>query len=735
MTGSNTLELALAPFADPATEVRVLSISQTTEMFSFVRKGGEFSGRAIHQDGEIWIEHKGQQKQRLASFLASADMANLDDLARVQGRIYDREQPISEWVAGPALVEQTQHENSLSALEEVAARMPDRTRIVVLDGPAGMGKTTLVKKLASQQARDFIERRRTSLMLIVSSRGRRLSRLNDAIAATLQDLRVGIFYPEVPILVKHGLLTLVIDGFDELVNQDGYDDAWYSLTELLDSIAGGGVLILSSRDTFFSDQEFILRAQRQDALWQGRIDFSFVHLQPWLRPQVREFFRLQGVPEEKAEVALDFFSDTRASALVRPFFAHRLAAEIRNSQNVEPDRLLFLITEGFLTREAELLLKDHPSGREVLRRFFQELALEMRQQEREVLDLDVIQFFLDAVLEEAGIPHEQRKQLVHRAGAVAFLDIPEGNRQRRGFPHQIIRDFFFSEYLLSALTTDWRRLEAALQLGVLGLDLADIIAEIAGSLRTPVERARIQALFSLAKSLPPADPAALNAASLGFALLRTRTTGDASRILADGLYLGNVSLVGAEVPLLELSGCSVGFLDLSDSNATNIQTKNTTVMRLRVSASTILGTEWHSIPSAVEYFDGDYGKGLSTNRQPDEIQSILSSLGADQIETKSKRHASAGEALLDALARRWVRRFYLWPDDLDDEPAFSDPLWPRLRSILEKHDRLVAKFQPTSGPRRELLHLKDPNSLLRRRHPDPAQQLVIDEIWTAAKSL
>ena len=57
-------------------------------------------------------------------------------------------------------------------------------------------------------------------------------------------------FDQLPVLVRHGLVTLAIDGFDELGDPNGYDLAWGQVNELVTQIRGKGTLILAGRETF-----------------------------------------------------------------------------------------------------------------------------------------------------------------------------------------------------------------------------------------------------------------------------------------------------------------------------------------------------------------------------------------------------------------------------------------------------------------------------------------------------
>ena len=86
------------------------------------------------------------------------------------------------------------------------------------------------------------KQRRDPLILHVQSRGKVLSNLQDLMAFSLQTLRLRITYDQAPILVRHGLITLAVDGFDELGDPSGYELAWAQVNDLIHqpgSVASG----------------------------------------------------------------------------------------------------------------------------------------------------------------------------------------------------------------------------------------------------------------------------------------------------------------------------------------------------------------------------------------------------------------------------------------------------------------------------------------------------------------
>jgi len=731
---------SLSVFSDPATQLSVSALDDKHCGFEFTRNGKEYQGKAAYSDGDLRVKLLNREWQSLQSFLASEEMANLDALARVQQRIYSQSKVLDFWVDGPAELDNGDVQPASSLFREGAVHVDGETKILVLDGPAGMGKTTLVNKIAYDQSRAFLDRRSNNLVLIVSSRGRKLSRLNDAIAATLQDFRIKIYYPEIPILVKYGLIKLVIDGFDELVNSDGYKSAWRSLSELIDSVNGGGTLVLSSRDTFFSEQMFIQRAQRRDAVWEGKITFSFLRLRAWTKIEANLLLEKYKVLDAHKEGVMQFFEDSSYSSLLRPFFIKHLT-DILNTDDYEddsgldPDRIIHYVVEGFLQRETALLSPDSSVSSSMLRRFFHELCVEMRNQERATVELDVVHFYLDGVLEEEGIDEETRNQLVYRSGSVAFLDVSdEDQRGRRGFPHQIVGDYFFIEYLLITLSKDISELEDLLSLGVFGLDLSEMaVAVVEVEPELGIAGRHVQQLFTLASDRSTSSIVSMNSATIACALMRTTLSDSYTGYTCKGVAFGNVSLKDVVLPNWSVADSSFGFLDLSNSIAIELRLDTTHVQQMRVSNLTVLPPEWDVYPVILEV---QQASKILVYKDSAKIKEKIDLLKAPSPNAKvPTTEATAGENLLDKITRRWLRQYYVDLTDSQEEPSLNHRLWPEVFKILKDSNRIYYAVLPKSDKRQKLYHMKEARALLERKHEDPAKDQEIKDIWEKVRSL
>ena len=110
--------------------------------------------------------------------------------------------------------------------------------------------------MTGNQARLYRRRKTDYLYLYVSAQARALSNLRDAFAGETQDLRAAFTRDAIGALTRRGLLVPIIDGFDEMLGAAGYGDAFSSLQQFLAELAGGGVIVVSARSSFY-EVEFL----------------------------------------------------------------------------------------------------------------------------------------------------------------------------------------------------------------------------------------------------------------------------------------------------------------------------------------------------------------------------------------------------------------------------------------------------------------------------------------------
>ena len=326
-------------------------------------------------------------------------------------------------------------------------------QIFLIDGPAGIGKTKFIEFLARERAKRFTSTQRP-LVLHVQSRGRVLTFLQDLIAFSLQTLRLRVTYDQLPVLVRHGLVSLAIDGFDELGDPNGYDLAWGQVNDLVKEVRGQGTLILAGRETFIGRERLMgsiktLSAER---------DFIDVLSLKSPAPGAAKRWLKEGKSgwsdEDLASVEELFEPD---SYTLRPFFLAQLAdREVAETFRREAlgYPLAFLV-DLMIEREAGKFGKaventmDLEGRKRFVRDFLREMARDMADQQSDVLDETGILWLVDMAVPE-GTPSDTRNLLRNRANVLAFLTTDERPGYRR-FAHSQLFNHFLSEVTMDVL--------------------------------------------------------------------------------------------------------------------------------------------------------------------------------------------------------------------------------------------------------------------------------------------
>ena len=149
-----------------------------------------------------------------------------------------------------------------------------------------------------------------------------LTFLQDLIAFSLQTLRLRVTYDQLPVLVRHGLVSLAIDGFDELGDPNGYELAWGQVNDLVNEVRGQGTLILAGRETFIGRERLMDSIKTLSA---ERDVIDVLSLKPpapgvakrWLKESEK------GWSDEDLDAVEELFEPD--SYTLRPFFLAQLA--------------------------------------------------------------------------------------------------------------------------------------------------------------------------------------------------------------------------------------------------------------------------------------------------------------------------------------------------------------------------------------------------------------------------
>lgn len=687
------------PFADPATEVRI-EASNDKFTVDLYRNGEQRKYDLSSADSKIKNLLTGQVFPSLNSLLASSEFADLKGMVATQIRMLA---PIG---AAPFLnpnfmsSDTGQKLSGIDSLSSVLRRsMSSKSTIVLLDGPAGIGKTRLLQRLTWERARSYSSTG-TSPILYIGSRGAKLSNLRAELAAATQQLRANFTFDQVPILVRRGLLDLAIDGFDELVDSDGYHDAWHALQSFLSEISGSGICILAGRDTFFDQQGFL---DRLDAS-QFSIQLLQIHLLLTDPTQAQEWLRSNGWKQTSIESIQSILKHN--SYALRPYFLSVLAESPNWESREHANTVRSFLVDRFLDRESNIIKGmlggDDEEIRASLYRMFEDAATDMFEREQGEVDVEYLGLLCELSFENLFSPDDIRK-LTHKAGSFGLLE-PGASSRMRKFPHSEILNYFLSCALLEDLHAG--KINLALRRGVLGVDFLEVFQDV---IEHEPEAALEHELSNLSRFVQndfssdrlPANGGAILIASL------SRPIGSEMRLLKN-LQVNECSMSG-NIAHSRIENTTIYRLDAKGADFSDVEFNDVSVTMLIVDKFTKFGISFPTI-ATIHSINGF------------EIESIHDPQKISQwLEDHSKSSEENYEELplfkfFEKICMKAIRQFYFKYSVSDPDHAsefLTDPMWPKIADILRKYGRLEEVVKPQSGPPSVMHHIRDPKSLLK----------------------
>jgi hypothetical protein len=358
----------------------------------------------------------------------------------------------------------------LSALdllwEECTTRPVGETKLIFLTADAGHGKTALLRRLTQKFATAYGTGHTDMLLLHIDTQGRSFLRLEEAVARDLGQLRIaGVYYSGIIRLIKGGLLAIAIDGFDELLAEVGFGEAYSGLGAFLRQLDGTGVVVASARSAYFEVENYAAQTRLLASLPGTHVAVQQMRLARWERPEAVKLFREYRSPEGARISEPDSIYDELAARLPvdhpvlhRPFLVFQMASLISSSSKTAsqiaeelagtPIEVVPRVIAALLRREVEEKWRD-PSGQPYLSLsehlyLLSALADEMWTQGKNSLAVDLIQLITEAVMDELKIPAARRVPISQRVKAHALL-VASGNSADLAFDHEEFFNYFLAE--------------------------------------------------------------------------------------------------------------------------------------------------------------------------------------------------------------------------------------------------------------------------------------------------
>jgi hypothetical protein len=721
---AQSLSRDFTSFADPATDLRVTSGTSGCRL-EIVRHGVNHDYFMTYRDGSIVARHaKNRKVASVRSLLASPDFADIRGLAMTQVRMH-RDFDVEGQI--PPEGQLDDRPLALRTLQSVLnprgthATSEKVISVLLLDGPAGVGKTSLIQRFLVQRARAHQDASAAPPILHVTSRGRRLTALDDALAQSIQLLRADFTFDQVPTLIRQGLLQLAIDGFDELVDPQGYKDAWYALRDFFDSTEFGGPIILAGRDTFFDEQRFMSQMHGSKHAFQ----LNHVRLGPVSVSSAKKWLAKTGWHEKDLSSADTSLILRPGSYTLRPYFLYELS-KARSWQAIESHDLTprGYLVDQFIAREAKLigeqLSVDADAIRARLHDVFEEIALEMADSETEVVDLSFLQMVTEVTFGDLLSSGDLAK-LRHKAGSFALLE-SDARESFRRFPHTEISNHFLS-FAVIRLVADGMPIRF-LRRGIVASDLLSVFAEVFCAVDLRVAQKFVTALDKFLDEEASFDRLPENSAMLLLTSL-CRDLGKGVRRY-DNLQVSNVVLFGVVAPA-SLNNVKLQQFDAQEAEMSQVEFTSCEVVSLHADETTRFGEK----RPLVHRIHLHQGNGAVTDIfDPTEIEAWLRSRSANSTVAQAINEEAA--RLLDRVCRIMMRQ-HMIKDHEDDNfgKVLRSRYWPQIEQIL-KAAGLVERVdgRAMSGTHAPFVRMRDPYMLLAQQSA-PA----IAKVWSKVSAI
>lgn len=725
------IEYDLGSFIDPGTIVSVDSAGRNLRVQWTMHGADQEALFSTSPDRGVSVKVNGNSLA-YRSFLAGPNMADLKTVARmilqasrpglfVPTRAEVDDSGNTEPKSGPAV------EVLTDLLEDESG---DATRVVMVTGGAGAGKTSVLRELVRLQADKYVRGRTTKLLLYVNAQGRALARLHEALATELQDLKVGLTYHSVAVLTRLGILVPVIDGFDELLGVSGYDDAFSSLASFLEELKGEGQLLTSARSVYY-EEEFLARADRVSSTegqawkhWPVRmLDWEEGDRQQYLD----EWTKRGGVSESDAtnlrnRVHTVFGPDNRSLASKPLFFTRMVALLQRNPGFSGSDDLLRDLMEDYLNRERKEKLLDRQAEplltEEQFERLMRELAEEMWNQETRELDYRSVREVAEYVMETEALPETTKQIIVEKIPTLAFLAQSDGAGPHTGvFEHETFFFYFLAGRIASQLASG-RDMEVVLSRSALPEDVADRVAmelvaqgiDSKEGLQERLDRLAAAGIAEWRRTTQVRE----NAGLIVMALCRVYARHHQGKV--DGCAIRSVVFPGSHLKDVALTRCSLAGVTVrrTDLGATRFEDckadGDTLFIEPRVRpGSTRLELRGLTVGQVTGiYLQHDGSPGVSYD--PSVVAEALKECGApvptDPGGPSGPKVSSDYRELLERLMRAYHRANPVCIGDQNLRGIFDHPRWETVERLLVDYDLVSKETRSTSGQTTEFLRRK-----------------------------
>lgn len=588
------LKKEISSFADDENEV----IFERNGTVAFERQGQMVDFQLIDKEGAVFVKYN-DNLMPYKRFLAK-ELAKLDILAH---KILQKEKNDSIYVDPSAILVETRKKIENNALEilneECSTPLFAGTKISFVTADAGHGKTALLKQYQYIQAKKYSENEASFLFWHIDLHGRDLVRLNEAIMYELGELRFsGLYYSSIITLIKHNLIILGIDGFDELAAEVGGETALGSLTGLVVKMNGSGTLIAASRRTFFNTQDYLKRTSILRRSIDADCEFNEIKIHNWKKKQCVEYLSYYFSNSEiEYDNMLTLLKSEDHPLLERPYLFTKLVQYSFDS-NVFPSKFISSggntligindVIEAFVKREViKWKDTDKDTGKPYINfdqhiRLLSEIAQEMWSNQKDIIAIDTIQFLLAILFDDWKIEGRIQPLVIRMAESHALLIPVENKDGYRKFDHEEFKNFFVARALEQILIEavrlkDFSRVHSFLYIAQLPDSVAQYLSK---RLDSSIILSVLEGLFSMKRDEWKPTYLQPNIGTLLPYILDGYTPKE-KLIIGDKITFSSLIFENKTLENMEFKGCSFINISFKNTSLKNITFDSSTFTDIR----------------------------------------------------------------------------------------------------------------------------------------------------------
>ncbi|GAB2790002.1 hypothetical protein [Dyella kyungheensis] len=476
------LKRILTSFADEPSDVDIRSGRITAQIRD------DLIDATLSYDGDqnILVEENGvKQHWRPWIIQRVAKLPQLADRILSTGRPASEENGRAPFVApkatftgdlaarGESVVDEIK-DDAANALIQIATNfIPGTSSVLYLTSDAGEGKTTLINRVAYDQALRYKRKEASCLLLPIPLSGKAFLTFDDAVVAALSNrFRFGYYYYDAFLqLVKLGAIVPAFDGYEEMLVEGSKGEAVSALGNLVQSLDSTGSVVIAARKAFFEYLSFRTQARLFDAIGDRSASFGRLQLTRWDKELFCQYGTRRGVedPEGVYEtVATRLGSEhplvTRAVLVNRLFDVAAQAedrAHLGDKLGAHPHDYFYTFVDAIVQREASekwlamvageireplLTLREHHL-------LLASLAQEMWQTSTTSLRYDVVDVLADIFSETHEKTSQANRQIKERIRQHSLLTAEPSRSTGLAFDHEDFQTFYLGESLGGLLMT------------------------------------------------------------------------------------------------------------------------------------------------------------------------------------------------------------------------------------------------------------------------------------------